>query len=284
MALLVTGSKGYVGSYFSKSLPKNETIYCPSHLDLDLNDFSTVDSFFNNHKIDVVLHLAACLDSSNDSGLFQSNIIGVYYLLHACIQHGIEYFCFVSGNNVYGSNSSSEFGEQDILMPDVNNRYGISKMYGELVTQYFLSSANIPYSIVRIGDIYGPNQKTGALIKAVINNIITEQPQKLYGIGDRTRDYIFIDDVVDGLKYIIHNRLQGTYNLATGVGTSVLGLISYAEELSRCNEKTINIPVIVEDHSKVVLNVNKLSAAGFDTQVNLLEGLKRIIEEENTNE
>ncbi len=285
MALLITGASGYVGTWFINSLTANEkqNTLCPTHNTFDLNDYETMKVYFQSHSIDSVLHLAACLDSKNDSLLFQSNIVGVYNLLRLCQENNVSYVCFTSGNTVYGENSTHKHLETDSLAPSLKNRYAISKLYGELMVRQILDASPIKYSIVRIGDIYGPMQKTGALLKAVVKNIQSGQPQKLYGIGDRTRDYIYIDDVVAGLKHIIKNNLQGTYNLATGVGTSVSEIVSMAEAVSSCEEETIHVSVADEDHSHIVLNVDKLAKRGFCANMAFSEGLQKILKEENGN-
>lgn len=282
MALLITGASGYLGSHFYRLIPdeKKETVLCPSHSELNLSDPQSVTSFFSSHKIENVLHLAACLDNNDEASLFRTNVAGVYHLVQACKTAGVSYLCFTSTNNVYGTSGSGYYSETDRPNPDANNRYGISKLFGEYAVQHLLEGSGMGYSIIRIGDVYGPKQKTGALLKAVISNIVQKNPQKKYGIGDRTRDYIYVDDVVSGLSYALEHRLQGIYNLGTGIGTSVSSIISAAEELSECKDETIPVSVEHEDHSHVVLDVSKLKKQGFQAEIGFFEGLSKIVEEE----
>ena len=286
MPLLITGASGYVGSRLYESLPQSvrQDCLCPSHRELDLNNPRSVEAYFAAHQITSVLHLAACLDNENDAGLFQANIAGVYNLLRECRESCVKYLCFVSSNNVYDTAGCEDCSEDDAPRPTSENRYGISKLFGEFAVRALLDGTDTAYSIVRIGDIYGPGQKTGALLKAVVNNIKSGLPQKLYGTGDRVRDYIYIDDVAEGLSFVLAQKLRGTYNLATGVGTSVAEIIACAEKLSPCKEPTQLVAVEHEDHSRVVLNVDKLTAAGYKAKISFAEGLRRIIEEEMKSE
>lgn len=280
MAILITGASGYVGSHLLNVLTDQERKKClmPDLDELELSDAACVDRYFAEHSIDRVIHLAACLDSNAPSTLFTSNIEGMLHLLSACVKYSVSHFLFISGNNVYGSNGEKKFQEDDNRNPMVGNRYGLSKYCGELMTADYLANTTTRYGILRIADIYGPGQKTGVLLKAITSNMKSCQPQKLYGVGDRTRDYIYIDDVARGIAFAARNKLEGVYNLSTGVGTSVAELVHLAEQISPCKEPTIAVAVEKEDHSKVVLDNTKLKEAGFTPSVSIKEGLQRLAE------
>ena len=280
MATLITGASGYVGSHLQAVLTEQERNNCltPDLDEFELADAACVDRYFAEHSVDQVIHLAACLDSSAPASLFISNIEGMLNLLSASIKYNVSYFLFISGNNVYGANGDRKFIEGDKRNPLSGNRYGLSKYCGELMIADYLAQTNTRYGILRIADIYGPGQKTGALLKAITTNMKEGQPQRLYGVGDRTRDYIYIDDVAQGIAFAARKKLEGIYNLSTGVGTSVADLVHMAEEISSCKEPTIPVAVEKEDHSKVVLDNSKLKQAGFAPSVTIAEGLRRLAE------
>lgn len=282
MSILITGASGYVGKHLLEALPSEEraAYLTPSHKELNLSDEGSVSRYFGTHRVDKVIHLAAALDNDDPGQILSSNIEGLYYLLSVCAKHGVSYFLFVSGNNVYGTRKDGRFSETDRCRPLAGNRYGISKYCGELMVRDILSESSVKYGIARIADIYGPEQKTGALLKAVVGNIRQVKPQKLYGIGDRTRDYIYIDDVVAGLSFMMEHQAEGVYNLSTGVGTSVAEIIKVAEELSPCKEPTVYVAVEKEDHSCVVLNNAKLRTAGYTPNISIAEGLHRLVKDE----
>lgn len=277
--LLITGATGYVGSHFLKAIPEHLRRDClsPSRQEMDLTNADSVKLYFKTHSIDRVLHLAAALDNTDSVSLLNSNISGLYYLLQESKTAEIQHFVFASSNTVYGTRKAFSIPESQSDCPDADNHYAVTKYYGELMVKDVLGGFR--HTIVRIGDIYGPNQKTGALIKAVVKNIVHAEPQRLYGQGDRTRDYIYIDDVVSGLQYILEKKLTGVYNLATGVGTDVREIIHIAETLSDCKSPTIPVPTEHEDHSKIVLDITKLKNAGWEAEVSFKEGLGRIVEE-----
>ena len=134
----------------------------------------------------------------------------------------------------FSPNDGTPITEDAPYGPQPYNHYGLTKYVGEMIVRDQLDGSNTDYAIVRIADIYGPKQRTGALLQAVIGNIVAGNPQKKYGIGDRTRDYTYIDDVARGLAHVAVKRLSGIYNLCTGKGTSVARIIEIAEEISDC--------------------------------------------------
>lgn len=280
MAILITGASGYVGSHILKELKEEERAECllPDLDEFELSDYACVDRYFSNHSISHVIHLAACLDNSDHKALFDSNVLGVYNLMMACVKHKIEHIVVVSTNNVYGDGIGRVFSENDACGPMPGNSYGLSKYCSELIVKDYLEHHNVKYAIVRIADVYGPGQKVGTLLKAIVGNIQNQCPQKLFGQGDRTRDYIYIDDVAKGIIHVAKNQLEGIYNLSTGIGTSVVELIRLAERISLCSEPTIYVSVDKEDHSSVVLDNTRLVRSGFKPEVRIEQGLSNLVE------
>lgn len=202
-------------------------------------------------------------------------------MIKSCEEIKIEKFIFISTNNVYGiKNNCNLFVEEEVLNVDKNNKYGISKYIGEKLVSYTLQEKSC---IVRIADVYGPNQNHGNLIKGIISNIENKENLKLYGEGKRQRDYIYIDDVIQGLEFIYENNLKGVYNLGTGIGTSVKEIINIVLRICQNKIGLDHIKVDKEDTSKVILNVEKLKKLGFSCNTTIEEGLKKIIEERGIN-
>ena len=284
MNILVSGAAGYVGRHLLPFLKSNTcSLFTPSIDQLDLSNYIELEAFFSKNKIDKVVHLAACLDNSNYESLFLSNIVALHNLLRVCLEYKIKFFVFVSGNNVYGSSFEKLFTEEDFCNPSPSNYYGLTKYCGELMVKDCFKNSKTKYSIIRIADIYGPNQKTGNLLKKVVENIKQKKPQIIFGTGVRTRDYIYIDDVARGIAFVTNNEIIGTYNLSTGKGTSVKEIVSIAEKISNCKEHTICVAAQQEDVSCVVLNNNKLKRKGFEPNVSFEDGLKTIVlEKEDT--
>lgn len=276
MSLLITGGTGYIGKKLVQQLrKKNSNVYSIGIEDLNLLNYGDILNFLKENNIKKIIHLGWSMNNENSA--IYDNIEAMSNLIKSCEEVQIEKFIFASTNNVYGTKIKNvPFLEEDRLSPDINNKYGISKYIGEKLAMYTLEKK---CCIIRIADVYGPGQNHGNLIKAIISNVENKENIKLYGKGERERDYIYIDDVICGIEFIYENNLSGIYNLGTGEGTSVKKIVDIV--LNLCQNK-IGLDYIEaenEDTSKVVLNVEKLKKLGFNCSINIKEGLKKIIEE-----
>ena len=276
MSLLITGGTGYIGKKLVQQLrKKNSNVYSIGIEDLNLLNYGDTLNFLKENNIKKIIHLGWSM--SNENSAIYDNIEAMSNLIKSCEEVQIEKFIFASTNNVYGTKIKKvPFLEEDRLSPDINNKYGISKYIGEKLAMYTLEKK---CCIIRIADVYGPGQNHGNLIKAIISNVENKENIKLYGKGERERDYIYIDDVIRGIEFIYDNNLSGIYNLGTGEGTSVKEIVDIVLNLCQNRIGLDYIKVENEDTSKVILNVEKLKKLGFNYSINIEEGLKKIIEE-----
>jgi putative UDP-glucose 4-epimerase len=279
MSLLITGGTGYIGKKLTQKLmEKYNPIYSVGIEELDLQNYEEVLGFLKKNKIRKIIHLGWKMENNNEA--IYDNIEALNNLLKASEEVQVEKIIFTSTNNVYGTElNGNNFSEEDKINLDENNKYGISKYLGEELVKY---SMNEKACIIRIADVYGPNQNHGNLMKGIISNLENKKNIQLYGEGKRERDYIYIDDVIRGLEFIYENNLTGIFNLGTGVGTSVKRIIDIV--MGICQNNGINIgldyvQVNKEDSSKVILNVEKLKNLGYCYNVTIEEGLRKIIEE-----
>ena len=259
-------------------MKKYNPIYSVGIEELNLLNYLEVLNFLKENNIKKIIHLGWKIENGN--GVIYDNIEALNNLIRASEEIQIEKFIFISGNNVYGTELNGlSFSEEDKENPDESNKYGISKYLGEELINYTMKEKAC---IIRIADVYGPNQNHGNLMKGIISNLENKKNIQLYGKGKRERDYIYIDDVIRGLEFIYENNLTGTFNLGTGVGTSVKRIIDIVIDI--CKNNGINtgidyVQVDKEDSSKVVLNVEKLKKLGYCYNVTIEEGLRKIIEE-----
>lgn len=278
MNYLITGASGYIGKYLCNELKKRNIIFkSPSRYELDLSNYNTVCDYIRIHDIKKIVHLAAVIDTDNNSDVFESNIYMLYIVLRAAISEQIEHFTFVSTNNVYGTEYNRPIVENDPCIPHVDNSYAISKYVGELMVIDQFQRSMVKYAIARVADVYGPNQKKGELVKKIIQNIKNGVPQKIYGSGERQRDYIYVEDVSSALAYISENNLEGIYNVSTGIGTSVCKLVKYADKIAKHGIKHIEIEEDKEDKTCIILDNNKLLNKGYLHTISINEGIKKII-------
>ena len=263
MSLLITGGTGYIGKKLTQKLMKKyNPIYSVGIEELDLLNYQEVLNFLKENNIKKIIHLGWKMD--NDNTAIYDNVEALSNLIKASEEVQIEKIIFASTNNVYGTELNGlNFSEDDKINLDESNKYGISKYLGEELVKYTMKEKAC---IIRIADVYGPNQNHGNLMKGIILNLENKKN----------------DDVIRGLEFIYENNLTGTFNLGTGVGTSVKRITDIVIDI--CKNNGINtgidyVQVNKEDSSKVILNVEKLKNLGYCYNVTIEEGLRKIIEE-----
>ena len=260
MKILVTGGAGFIGSHLCRKLlaEKNSVIcidnfndyYSPAIKELNIkdflenNDFSLVrddilnteiiDSIFTANKIDIVIHLAAragVRPSINNAGLYeQVNIKGTLNLLEACRKYKILKFVFASSSSVYGGNKKVPFSEEDNVDNPVSP-YAATKKAGELLCYTYSHLFNISVFAYRFFTVYGPSQRPEMAIYYFTKNIIEGSPIDVFGDGSSSRDYTYIDDVINTIAANLSN-INGyeVFNLGNSRAVKLSGLIELIEK------------------------------------------------------
>ncbi|NMA49689.1 MAG: UDP-glucose 4-epimerase GalE [Tissierellia bacterium] len=271
MNILVTGGAGYIGSHTCVELLKNkhsviiadnlinskiETIDKIKQItnkditfyQIDVTDEQAVESIFNNHKIDGVIHFAGlkAVGESVEKPLqyYYNNIVSTMILAKACIKFNVNKFVFSSSATVYGDQPSPL--KEDMDLKKTTNPYGETKAMSErILTDTANANPNFAVSLLRYFNPVGAHESglIGEDPNGIPNNLmpfVTKvakgQLPKLSVFGNDydtidgtgVRDYIHVVDLAKGHVKAIENLKDGVniYNLGTGRGTSVLELVN----------------------------------------------------------
>jgi UDP-glucose 4-epimerase len=245
MNYLITGGYGFVGSYLANKLSnqKDNKVYIIDNLSNknqnlvskkvkkfygNVSDFTFLEKIVTTKKIDYIYHLSATINESifkedvyND---ISTSIISTVNFLEIIKKYKIKKFIFVSSIAVYGKAKIEKFDENSITKPEFS--YGISKRCAEDYVEYYRKKFKLNCSVIRVGNIYGPYQpKIGevGVINIFIKNALNKKLIKIFGTGNQSRDFIFIDDVVNFLIKCksIKNNL---YNLVSGNSIKIISL------------------------------------------------------------
>lgn len=240
-SILVTGGAGFIGSNFCRYMLEKYPQYNIIVLDAltyagnldnlvdlqdnprfefvhgDIRDKPVVDDLIQ--KVDAVVNFAAetHVDRSiDDPGSFVlTDVYGVFTLLEACRQFGIEKFVHISTDEVYGSIEEGSFREGNPLEP--NSPYSASKAGGELLARSYFVTYGVPILITRGSNNFGPYQYPEKLIPLFITNAMEDKPLPVYGDGQQVRDWIYVLDHCEGVDIILHKGEAGeVYNLGGG--------------------------------------------------------------------
>ena len=265
MRLLVTGGAGFIGSAvvrqaiadghevinldaltYAANLPNVASVassnrYAFEHV--DIRDRPALDRVFATHQPDAVMHLAAesHVDRSIDgpAEFLKTNITGTFVMLQSALEylssrHADEpefRFVLISTDEVYGSlGASGRFSEESAYAP--NSPYSASKAAADHLARAWFHTYGLPVLITNCSNNYGPHQHTEKLIPTVIRAALAGEAISVYGAGVNVRDWLYVDDHVEGILAALKRGRPGEkYNFGGDAEVSNLDLVRLICEL-----------------------------------------------------
>jgi UDP-glucose 4-epimerase len=250
MKIIVTGGAGFIGSHLVKTLQSegHEVVILddlsagnadiPQDVRLYQFDVKSADAYraVIEEQPDMLFHLAAQADVTksilNPVQDADVNIGGTINMLEASRTAGVKKFIFASTSAVYGDIQKILIQEEDIANPI--SYYGLSKLSAEKYIQLFHQFYQLPYTILRYGNVYGPGQKPkgeGGVVAVFLEKLKRKEPIMIHGDGTQSRDFIFVDDIVTANIAAMQKEESGTYHASTGTSTSILDLVACFKQL-----------------------------------------------------
>lgn len=244
MRIIVTGGAGFIGGnfvhYMLKKYPQYKVICIDSltyagnletlesvkdnanfkFIKEDITDRNKIYSIFEDEKPDIVVNFAAesHVDRSieNPEIFLNTNIIGTSVLLDACKKYGIKRYHQVSTDEVYGDLPIDRpdlfFTECTPINP--SSPYSASKASADLLVMSYYRTFNLPVTISRCSNNYGPYHFPEKLIPLMILNTLNDKKLPVYGNGMNIRDWLYVEDHCSAIDKIIHNGTVGEiYNI-----------------------------------------------------------------------
>lgn len=244
MTIIVTGGAGFIGSnfifYMMKKYPKYRVV-CLDKLTyagnlftlepvmknenfrfvkLDVCDREGVYNLFKEEQPEIVVNFAAesHVDKSieNPEIFLQTNILGTSVLMDACLKFGVKRFHQVSTDEVYGD---LPLDRPDLLFKEdwplkTSSPYSSSKAAADLLVLAYHRTYNLPVTISRCSNNYGPYQYPEKLIPLMILNCLENKKLPVYGEGINVRDWLYVEDHCEAIDLIIHKGIAGEiYNI-----------------------------------------------------------------------
>lgn len=293
--ILVTGGAGFIGSHIVDALVQrgdnvvvvdNLSTGSKSNINLRAKFYhrdiceSQLSQVFEQETPQVVCHQAAqtIIPKSVSQPIFdaEQNILGSLNLLLNCVKYGVRKIVYASsGGAVYGEPRYQPVDERHPVNP--LSPYGVSKHVVEHYLELYHSQNGLDYVVLRYANVYGPRQNPDAEAGVVAiftrQMIMGEQPT-IFGIGDKTRDYVHVRDIVEANLLAIDKSVTGIYNIGTGIETQDQEILAAIAELLGYRYPPRYAPVRKGEIFRICLNSSKArEELGWQPFISLKQGL-----------
>lgn len=290
---LVTGGAGFIGSHVADALiKKGGKVVIIDNLSTgrkenlnpkaifykgNIADEKKIDEIFKKHRPDYVYHFAYYVlvpKSIENPLLDMDSLRGSINLLQAAKKYGIKKIIFSSSGFIYGNNPRLPLKETE---PHERGAapYAITKYAIEGYLHFYKKNFGIDYVILRNAAVYGPRQITGAMA-AYIRELNAGVPTEFYGV--KTRDYVYIDDVVDAnlrALSLLSNHPDPIFNLGRGSETHLIDLYLALAKLLGKKPQPVTLPRRAGEQDRYRVDIKKaMRDLGWKPSVKIEEGLK----------
>jgi UDP-glucose 4-epimerase len=205
---------------------------------------------FEKHEPEVVMHLAAQMNvrvSVDDPMLDASiNVMGLLNVLESATRAGVRKIVFASsGGTIYGDPKKFPIKETVRRGAHPVSPYGISKQVAENYLTFYRDAHGLDWTALALANVYGPRQnplgEAGVISVFAEKMLLNEQPA-IFGDGEQTRDYVFVDDVVHAFALASEKGSGGLFNIGTGIETSVNRIFELVASSSRYKGQAEYLP------------------------------------------
>lgn len=300
LKILVTGGAGFIGSNLV------DRFISLGHQVVIIDDLSTgnkeninpeakfylmdirskkLEQVFKNERLDIVCHHAAQINlrKSLEDPLFDSeiNIFGTINLLKSCVKHKVPKFIFAStGGALYGEQEYFPADEKHPIRPA--SPYGFSKFVVERYLDFCEKSYGIKYVSLRYANVYGPRQNPegeAGVIAIFCERFFDKNKAIINGDGEQTRDFVYVEDVVEANVLALEFKESGAFNIGTGVETSVNTIFGLLKQKIGIDQKEIHAPPIPGEQERSVLDFSRAKKLlGWEPEYDLIKGIEKTIE------
>jgi len=302
MKIIVTGGAGFIASHiadayvkaghrvaiidnlatgFKKNVNPKAKFYRA-----DIRDHAVMEKIFKKEKPEIVNHHAAIADIAkalrDPRPTLEVNLLGTTNVLLAFGQHGRDRnkkFIFASSGAVYGTPKRIPVTEKTPTQPE--SAYGLSKLLGEEIIEFYSRQFGLDYCLFRYPNVYGPRQnpKGEAGVTAIFGGLMKNgQRPTIYGDGSKTRDYVYIEDVVKANSSALNRGEKEIINLGSARPTSDRAIFDTIAAEIGFSEEPIYAPHRKGEAYKIALSARRAKKIfGWKPTIGVKEGIHRVL-------
>ena len=309
----ITGGAGFIGSSLSERLLKegNKVVTIDNFCDFydpkikennvkelinntnfklyhaDIRDREAVGKIFSENEIDVVMHLAAMAGvrpSIENPVLYQEvNCMGTQNILEEMKAHNVKNLVMASSSSVYGNCKEVPFRE-DMIVDFAISPYAATKKANEVMTHVYHKLFNMNVIMLRFFTVYGPKQRPDLAINKFTRLMLNDEEIPMFGDGSTSRDYTYIDDIVDGIikscEYVMNNtNVYEILNLGNSSPVSLKEMINTIAKTIGVEPKIKQLPMQPGDVDRTFADVSKAkNLIGYEPKTSFEDGINKFVE------
>lgn len=304
MKILITGGAGFVGSHLCEKYTKQgDTVLCLDnfmngnlmnirHL-LSFRNFKLIQGDIQNYDllekimrdVDAVFHLAAQIHVDRSiiepKLTYNINVLGTQNILEIARVFDVEKIVHASTSEVYGSSQYAPMDEKHPLCAP--HPYGASKIAADRMCYAYIETYGMNICIMRPFNLYGPRQKDsgyGGAISIFTKRVLSNMPPIIYGSGEQTRDYTYIDDIVSAYDLILKHPapIREPVNFGTGIDVKINDLAAKIIKLCKKDLKPVHVEERPGEVTRLIADITKAKKLGWKPKYSLDKGLEKFVD------
>ena len=253
---------------------------------LDLVDEAEIEALFEKEQFTHVIHLAAQAgvrySIENPHAYIDSNVKGFLNILEASRRNKIQHLVYASSSSVYGLNDTVPFKESDPTETQVS-LYAATKKANEAIAHSYAAVHGLPLTGLRFFTVYGPWGRPDMALFKFTKNILADKPIDVYNEGNLSRDFTYIDDIVEGMSRIVDHVPTGKipytiYNIGKGEPIKLMDFIQCVEVAVGKKAKLNLLPMQPGDVTQTWASTEALKEqSNYKPMISLEDGVKHFV-------
>lgn len=253
----------------------------------DIRDRESVKKIFEENNIDIVMHLAAMAGvrpSIENPVLYQEvNCMGTQNILEEMKAHNVKNLVMASSSSVYGNCKEVPFKE-NMIVDFAISPYAATKKANEVMTHVYHKLFDMNVIMLRFFTVYGPKQRPDLAINKFTRLMLEDKEIPMFGDGTTSRDYTYIDDIVDGIirscNYVENNNdVYEILNLGNSSPVSLKEMINIIGQVIGVEPKIKQFPMQPGDVDRTFADISKAKKLiGYNPKTSFKEGIENFVE------
>jgi len=253
---------------------------------LNLEDRKNLPKLFNKYNFDAVIHLAAQAgvrySLENPMAYVDSNIVGFVNILECCRYYKVPKLLYASSSSVYGNSIDVPFSTSQSVDNPIS-LYAATKKSNELMAYTYSHLYDIQTIGLRFFTVYGPWGRPDMAMFLFTDAIFNDRPIKVFNNGDLSRDFTYIDDIIQGINLIVaDNKQDEKYQLFNIGNSKPVQLLKFIEEIEIATGKQVQkimMPMQPGDVNQTWADVEGLKERyGYNPDFSVKEGVRCFVE------